>query len=133
VSDPALVGEISEIGIIFLLLLVSLDLQPSKLRNTVGKTFGTALVTSAITYVIMTAFGYGRSDARASMEVGVRLGQMSEFSLLVVYLATSSAPMSAHASHIVQGAPVLTFVLSTYLVMFTYPSPIAVTESLRRD
>jgi Kef-type K+ transport system membrane component KefB len=72
-------------------------------------------------------------DARVSLEAGVRLGQMSEFSLLVVYLATSSALMSAHASHVVQGATVLTFVLSTYVVIFNYPSPIAVVERLRRN
>ena len=72
-------------------------------------------------------------DAKVSLETGVRLGQMSEFSLLLVFLATSSQLMSASASHVVQGATVLTFVLSTYLVIFRYPSPIAVIERLRRD
>ena len=36
VNDAAMVSEISEFGIIFLLFLVGLDLQPTKLKNMVG-------------------------------------------------------------------------------------------------
>jgi Kef-type K+ transport system membrane component KefB len=70
---------------------------------------------------------------KVAWEAGVRLGQTSEFSLLVAYLGTSVALMSNAASHVVQGATVLTFVLSTYIVIFRYPSPIAVSERLRRS
>ncbi len=70
---------------------------------------------------------------KVAWEAGVRLGQTSEFSLLVAYLATSLALMSDAASHVVQGATVLTFVISTYIVIFRYPSPIAVSERLRRN
>ncbi len=74
----------------------------------------------------------GESTA-SSWEVGFRLGQASEFSLLVTFLAVSVGLMGGHAAHIVQGATVLTLVLSTYLVIFRYPSPIAVSARLRRD
>jgi Kef-type K+ transport system membrane component KefB len=70
---------------------------------------------------------------KVAWEVGVRLGQTSEFSLLVAYLGTRLALMSDAASHVVQGATVLTFLVSTYIVIFRYPSPIAVSERLRRD
>jgi Kef-type K+ transport system membrane component KefB len=70
---------------------------------------------------------------KVAWEAGVRLGQTSEFSLLVAYLATSVALMSDAASHVVQGATVLTFVISTYIVIFRYPSPIAVSDRLRRN
>ncbi len=70
---------------------------------------------------------------KVAWEAGVRLGQTSEFSLLVAYLATSVALMSDAASHVIQGATVLTFVISTYIVIFRYPSPIAVSERLRRN
>jgi Kef-type K+ transport system membrane component KefB len=66
-------------------------------------------------------------------EAGFRLGQTSEFSLLVAYLATSVALLSNEASHVIQGATVVTFFLSTYVVIFRYPSPIAVKAELRRD
>jgi len=72
-------------------------------------------------------------SSKVAWEAGVRLGQTSEFSLLVAYLATSVALMSDAASHVVQGATVLTFIISTYIVIFRYPSPIAVSERLRRS
>jgi len=72
-------------------------------------------------------------STKVAWEAGVRLGQTSEFSLLVAYLATSVALMSNAASHVVQGATVLTFVISTYIVIFRYPSPIAISERLRRN
>ena len=65
-------------------------------------------------------------------EVGYRLGQTSEFSLLLVFVA-GTALLSAEAAHVVQGATVVTLLLSSYLVVFRYPSPIAVSETLRRD
>lgn len=66
-------------------------------------------------------------------ESGYRLGQASEFSLLVSYVAAGSALLGAEAAHVIQGATVLTLVLSTYAVIFRYPSPIAVSSRLRRD
>ncbi|MGB0468160.1 MAG: cation:proton antiporter [Pontibacterium sp.] len=66
-------------------------------------------------------------------EVGFRLGQISEFSLLIAYIATSSALIGQEASHVIQATAILTFLLSTYVVIFNFPSPIAVSDKLRRD
>ena len=66
-------------------------------------------------------------------EVGFRLGQISEFSLLIAYLATSSLIIGQEASHLIQAAAILTFILNTYLVILRYPSPIAISDKLRRD
>ena len=68
-----------------------------------------------------------------SWEVGCRLGQASEFSLLVSYVAVGAAMLSVEAAHIIQGATVITLVLSSYAVIFRYPSPIAISPRLRRD
>ena len=73
-----------------------------------------------------------KESDRVSREVGYRLGQASEFSLLLVFVA-GTALLSAEAAHVVQGATVVTLLLSSYLVVFRYPSPIAVSETLRRD
>ncbi|MCE2424011.1 MAG: cation:proton antiporter [Pseudomonadales bacterium] len=67
-----------------------------------------------------------------SREVGFRLGQASEFSLLLVFVAGAGL-ISGEAAHVVQGATVLTLLLSSYLVVFRYPSPIAISAELRRD
>ena len=66
-------------------------------------------------------------------EVGFRLGQISEFSLLIAYMATSAALIGQEASHVIQATAILTFLFSTYVVIFNYPNPIAVSDKLRRD
>ena len=68
-----------------------------------------------------------------SWEVGYRLGQASEFSLLLSYVATGAALVSIEAAHIIQGATVLTLLISSYIVIFRYPSPIAISPRLRRE
>lgn len=66
-------------------------------------------------------------------EVGVRLGQGSEFSLLLAAVATESQLLSSSASALIQATTMLTFVISSYWVVLRYPTPLAVTENLRRD
>ena len=68
-----------------------------------------------------------------SLEVGFRIGQISEFSLLIVVLALERQLMSGAASYLVQAATLLTFVVSTYYIVLTYPTPVAVSDRLRRD
>ena len=67
------------------------------------------------------------------LEIGWRLGQMSEFSLLIVFIAAQSGLISGMAVNLVQLATLLTFVGSSYLVVLRYPTPIALSDRLRRD
>lgn len=66
-------------------------------------------------------------------EVGFRLGQTSVFSLLVAYLAADSGLISAAASYLVQATTMLTFIVSSYIIVLFYPTPIAISEKLRKD
>ena len=75
---------------------------------------------------------YGESTVLAG-EAGVRLGQMSEFSLLLVAVAVQAQTISQQAAHLVQVATLITFVVSSTFVVLRYPSPIALSEHLRRD
>ena len=75
---------------------------------------------------------YGESTVLAG-EAGVRLGQMSEFSLLLVAVAVQAQTISHQAAHLVQVATLITFVVSSTFVVLRYPSPIALSEHLRRD
>ncbi len=68
-----------------------------------------------------------------SKELGVRLGQASEFSLLVAYSALVSGLIDQRSSYLIQTVVVLTFVLSTYWVINKYPTPISSEASQRRD
>ena len=74
----------------------------------------------------------GESEKR-SHEVGHRLGQMSEFSLLLAVLAFENQVIGAEASYLIQLSTLLTFLLSSYLVVQRFPTPIAVSDALRRD
>jgi len=68
-----------------------------------------------------------------SREIGIRLGQVSEFSLLVAIVGLQSGLMTEQASYIVQATTILTFIASTYWIVLRLPSPIAISDSLRRD
>ncbi|MBI5462377.1 MAG: cation:proton antiporter [Gammaproteobacteria bacterium] len=74
----------------------------------------------------------GEASAR-SQEVGVRLGQISEFSLLIAVLALELNVIGREASYLIQAATILTFMASSYFIVMKYPTPIAVNERLRRD
>lgn len=66
-------------------------------------------------------------------DVGFRLGQMSEFSILIAYLAVQMAWIGQQASLLIQASAIMTFLVSSYIVIFNYPNPLAVSDSLRRD
>lgn len=68
-----------------------------------------------------------------SKELGLRLGQASEFSLLVAYSALSSGLIDQRSSYLIQTVVILTFVISTYWVINKYPTPISSEASKRRD
>ncbi len=72
-------------------------------------------------------------SSQMGWEVGFRLGQTSEFSLLIAYLATSTLLIGQEASHLIQATAILTFLVSSYIVIFNFPSPIAMSDRLRRD
>jgi Kef-type K+ transport system membrane component KefB len=66
-------------------------------------------------------------------ETGWRLGQMSEFALLIAFLALDLGLASPNAVYLIEMATIMTFVGSTYLIVLRYPTPIAVSDKLRRD
>lgn len=70
---------------------------------------------------------------KLAWEIGFRLGQISEFSLLIAYLANSASLIGQEASHVIQATTILTFLFSSYLVIFNFPSPIAISDRLRKD
>ncbi len=68
-----------------------------------------------------------------SKEIGMRLGQLSEFSLLIALMAFELGHISDKASQLIQLVTILTFIVSSYLVVFRYPTPIGTTDKLNRD
>ncbi len=70
---------------------------------------------------------------KLAWETGWRLGQMSEFSLLIAFMATEALVIDGSAAYLIQVATLLTFIGSSYLVVLRFPTPIAVSDRLRRD
>ena len=76
---------------------------------------------------------YVGEKSKTSLEVGVRLGQVSEFSLLVAYIASEASLISYSASYLIQATAIITFLCSSYWVVMRYPTPIGATDKLCKD
>jgi Kef-type K+ transport system membrane component KefB len=76
---------------------------------------------------------FSRETNERSTEVAMRLGQMSEFSLLIAVMASQLAIIRAEVSYLIQIATLVSFVFSSYYIVARYPTPIALNDKLRRD
>ncbi len=68
-----------------------------------------------------------------AQETGTRLGQLSEFSLLIAVLAFNLGHISHTVSQLIQAVTMLTFIISSYIVVLNYQTPIGVSEKLIKD
>ena len=99
--------------------------------------WGAALLAGAVLILKPVIFrmllGKMSESSTLAWDVGFRLGQISEFSLLVAFVALESALLSESGSLLIQATAIITFIISSYIVVFNYPNPIAVKDKLRRD
>jgi len=79
------------------------------------------------------AFGSVAETPKLAWETGWRLGQMSEFSLLITFLAVQNPFIGREVVMMIQLATVITFIGSSTIVVLNYPTPVAVSDRLRRD
>jgi Kef-type K+ transport system membrane component KefB len=68
-----------------------------------------------------------------SKEIGIRLGQMSEFSLLLNYMALETHLLTPINAYMLEAAVIITFIGSCYWTVMRYPTPLAASDKLRRD
>jgi Kef-type K+ transport system membrane component KefB len=66
-------------------------------------------------------------------EVGVRLAQISEFSLIIAYEGLANHLISNEAAYLIEAVTILSFIVSSYWVVLKYPTPVAISDQLRRD
>ena len=93
-----------------------------------------ALLVLACKPVVYRFLLQGVSEQRGlAWDLGFRLGQASEFSLLIAYVAAGSALISEQASLLIQATTIITLLVSSYIVVLNYPTPIAISDRLRRD
>ncbi len=74
---------------------------------------------------------FSKETPELSREVGLRLGQSSEFALMIAVLAVGAGVIGETASYLIQATTLFTIVVSAYLVMLRYPTPIGVSAKLR--
>ena len=122
----------------FFLVLFFFSLGAGFQLGLLGEIFIPAMIMAALVLLLKPIVFHGllRSLSETdtnSWEIGFRLGQISEFSLLIAFIASAGHLIGDHASHLIQATAILTFLLSSYIVVFRYPTPIGVTEKLRRD
>ncbi len=70
---------------------------------------------------------------QVSWEVGIRLAQISEFSLIIAYMALSNHLIANKAASLIETITILSFIVSSYWVVMKYPTPLAISDRLRRD
>ena len=76
----------------------------------------------------------GVSERRSlAWDLGFRLGQASEFSLLIAYIAFDAGLLDQRGSLLIQAATIITLLVSSYIVVLNSPTPIAISDRLRRD
>ncbi len=97
-----------------------------------------ALVLAAIFVVVKPwlfkkLFVVSGEEKPFAKEIGFRLGQLSEFSILIAILALQLGHISKAASQMIQLVTIFTFVASSYIVVYKYPTPIGTSEKLIRD
>ena len=122
----------------FFLILFFFSLGASFNMGTIKEIIWPALLLAIFVIVLKPViFNYLLTSAgenkKISREVGLRLGQVSEFSLLIAVLAVDSHVISITASNMIQLTTLLTFIMSSYIIVLTCHTPIAVSDKLRRD
>jgi len=122
----------------FFLILFFFSLGGSFDLGVLGSIYIAAIVLSLLILVakpLVFRFLLGRLSETPALawDVGLRLGQNSEFSLLIAYMAAGFGMIGKEASHLIQATAIITFVASSYVVVLNCPNPIAISDRLRRD
>jgi len=93
-----------------------------------------ALLVLGLKPVVYRYLLQGVSERRSlAWNLGFRLGQASEFSLLIAYIAFDVGLIETSTSLIIQAATIITLLASSYIVVLNFPTPIAISDRLRRD
>lgn len=92
----------------------------------------------AVIFLLMKPFTFHLllkqvGETQATWEIGVRLGQISEFSLIIAYVGLDYHLINDITANCIQAAAILSFMVSSYWVVMRYPTPMALSDRLRRD
>jgi predicted Kef-type K+ transport protein len=83
-------------------------------------------------WLFRTALRAVRTKHALATEAAWRLGQVSEFALVIAMLAVRLGHVSRAAFEMILVMTLISFVISTYLVVLRYPTPLGVSARLRQ-
>ena len=92
-----------------------------------------AIFTFLRPWIFQKAFILSKERKPFAKEAGVRMGQLSEFGLLVGILALEESLITNQAAQLIQIVTILTFIVSSYRVFSRYPTPIGVSSKLMQN
>ncbi|MBF0587044.1 cation:proton antiporter [Prosthecochloris sp. N3] len=96
-----------------------------------------ALLTAALLVIKPLAFRIGfrlsGETPKFSKEMGVRLGQNSEFALIIAVLAAEAGILSELNSQLIQLVAIFTMTISSYILVFFFPTPLGTSKPLKID
>ncbi len=117
IQDTALLSDISHVGIIFLLFLLGLDMQPSHLVHMLKKAtlvaIFSAIIFMAIGYIVGISFGYTRTEA---IIIGVAL--MFSSTIIGIKLLPTTVLHHKHTGELVVGLLLLQDVIAILVLLF---------------
>ena len=93
---------------------------------------GVMMILKPVTFKYLL-YKFGNEEEKTANEIGYRIGQLSEFSILLGALALNVSVIGEKAAYLIHVATIITFVLSSYIVVLRFPTPIAISDRLRRD
>lgn len=93
----------------------------------------TALIIMFKPFIFRKAFNLVGEQEQISKELAWRMGQASEFSLLIAYMAFDHHTILENTSYLIQLTVMLTFIVSTYIVVANFHTPISADKKFRRD
>lgn len=95
------------------------------------------IIATALCVIKPFAFKFGfekiKEPDKTAKSVGLRLGQCSEFALLLSYAALKSGKIVNNTAYLIQLTTIITFIISTYVVVYKLPTPISARKELRKD
>ena len=121
--------------LIIFFFTIGASLQLNQLAHIILPAAGLAVLVLIIKPIVFSFLlkQFGHEQKKTSWEIGFRMGQLSEFSILLGALALNVSVISERAGYLIHAATIITFIISSYLIVFNYPTPIAISDRLRRD
>jgi glutathione-regulated potassium-efflux system ancillary protein KefC len=92
-----------------------------------------AIVLGTRPLILRWLFRATGEESQFSRAAGIRLGQASEFGLIIAIAASHANQISAKASQMTQLAIIFTMIVSSYIVVFTLPTPLGTKAKLKQD